>query len=237
MSGSWAFPAPVLPGKDDEARAMRDYLQAHMAEWSDSHDRAAMTLERTYLMTTPQGTLFVEYGETDTSFGASLGAMLNSGTELDKWIFTKFQEITGIDFTQPPAGPPPELVLSYYQPKPERGNGLAFSTPPLAPGKSDEYVRFSREATARMAEFAEARQGYGITVDRSYLNRTPMGDFIAVYLEGDDPLAGNRAFAASRHPFDVWFRGRASEILGIDFTQSLPPIEPLWDWHKSRVRA
>jgi hypothetical protein len=46
-----------------------------------------------------------------------------------------------------------------------------------------------------MAEFTEARQGYGIAVDRSYLNRTPMGDFIAVYLEGDDSLAGNRAFA------------------------------------------
>jgi hypothetical protein len=104
MSGSWAFPAPVLPGKDVEARAMRDYLQAHMTEWSESHDRAAMTMERTYLMTTPQGTLFVEYGETDTSFGASLGAMLNSGTELDKWIFNKFQEITGIDFTQPRPG-------------------------------------------------------------------------------------------------------------------------------------
>jgi hypothetical protein len=79
-------------------------LQAHMTEWTESHDRAAMTMERTYLMRTPQGTLFVEYGETDTSFGASLGAMLNSGTELDKWIFNKFQEITGIDFTQPPAG-------------------------------------------------------------------------------------------------------------------------------------
>ena len=123
MSGSWGFPAPVLPDKQDAARAMGDYLRAHMAEWTASHERAGITMERTYLMQTPQGSLFVEYGETDTSFSESLRAMLNSGAELDKWIFRTFQEFTGVDFTQPPAGPPPELVLSYYQPKPERGEG------------------------------------------------------------------------------------------------------------------
>ena len=235
MSGSWGFPAPILPGKEDAAHAMGDYLRAHMTEWTAVHERAGITLERTYLMRTPDATLFVEYGETDTSFGESLGAMLTSGADLDSWIFSKFNEITGIDFTQPPAGPPPELVLSYYQPRPKRGRGLAFTTPPLAPAKSQAYASFSREATARMAEFADARQSYGISVDRSFLNHTPMGDFLVVYLEGDDPVAGNHAFATSAHPFDVWFRGRASEILGIDFTQPLPPIEPLWDWQSSRV--
>jgi hypothetical protein len=64
-----------------------------------------------------------------------------------------------------------------------------------------------------------------------------MGDFLVVYLEGDDPVAGNHAFATSTHPFDIWFRGRASEILGIDFTQPLPSIEPLWDWHAAQVAA
>ena len=213
------------------------YLTSHMPEWDQSHARAGITLERTYLMRTPQGGVFVEYGETTTSFGESLGAMLTSGAALDEWTFKKFQEITGVDFTQPPAGPPPELVLSYYEPGRTRGQGLAFSTPPLAPGKGDAYVSFSREATARMSEFAQARRSYGITVDRSYLNRTPMGDFIVVYLEGDDPVAGNRSFATSTQPFDIWFRERVTEILGIDFTQPLPPIEPLWQWHASRVAA
>jgi hypothetical protein len=127
--------------------------------------------------------------------------------------------------------------LSYYDPRPERGQGLAFCTPPLTPGGADAYLRFSREAAARMSEFAEARHGYGITVDRSYLNRTPMGDFIVVYIEGDDVTAGNAAFAVSSHPFDTWFRGRASEILGIDFTQPLPSIESLWEWRKEGVTA
>jgi len=85
-----------------------------------------------------------------------------------------------------------------------------------------------------MAEYADARQSYGITVDRSYLNRTRMGDFLVVYLEGDDPVAGNKAFATSTHPFDVWFRGRVTEIIGVDFSQPLPPIEPLWEWPTAR---
>ena len=60
-----------------------------------------------------------------------------------------------------------------------------------------------------------------------------MGDFLVVYLEGDDPIVGNKAFATSTHPYDIWFRGRATEILGIDFTQPLPPIEPLWEWPRA----
>jgi hypothetical protein len=237
MLESWGFAAPVLAGKEGAALAMADHLRANKSEWDQSHDRAAITLERTYLMRTPMGTFFVEYGETKTSFGESLGAMLTSTIDLDRWIFKAFQDVTGIDFTQPPPGPPPELVLSYYQPKPERGRGLAFAAPPLAPGKADEYLSFCREATERMSEFSQARQSYGITVDRSYLNRTPMGDILVVYLEGEDPVAGNAAFAASRIPFDVWFRERVTSILGIDFTQPLPPIEPLWEWRESRAAA
>lgn len=237
MASSWGFPAPILPGKEHEAQALAEYLRAHRSEWDASHARAAIALERTYLMTTPQGSLFVEYGETETTFGESLGAMLTSGAELDIYLFGKFQEITGIDFTQPPAGPPPELVLSYYKPKADRGKGLAFSAPPLGPGKTDEYLKFSAEASSRMTEFSDARQGYGITVDRSYLNRTPIGDFVVVYLEGDDPMAGNQAFATSSHPFDVWFRGQVTDILGIDFTEPLPPVQPLWEWRTVGVAS
>jgi hypothetical protein len=28
-----------------------------------------------------------------------------------------------------------------------------------------------------------------------------------------------------------------TSILGIDFTQPLPPIEPLWEWRESRAAA
>jgi hypothetical protein len=90
MTDSWGFPAPVRPGKEDAARAMAASLRARMPEWDESHRRAGITLERTYLMHTPQGGVFVEYGETTTTFGASLGAMLGSGANLDRWIFSTF---------------------------------------------------------------------------------------------------------------------------------------------------
>ena len=45
MSGSWGFPAPILPGKEDAAHAMGDYLRAHMTEWTAVHERAGITLE------------------------------------------------------------------------------------------------------------------------------------------------------------------------------------------------
>ncbi len=46
-----------------------------------------------------------------------------------------------------------------------------------------------------------------------------------VHLDGDDPVRGNKLFAASDDPHDVWFKERAGSILGIDFNQPVPAVE------------
>jgi hypothetical protein len=59
---------------------------------------------------------------------------------------------------------------------------------------------------------------------------SPMGDFGIVLLEGDDPVAANKAFAASQDPYDVWFKQQVAEFTGVDFGQPVPAIEQLVDW-------
>ena len=63
------------------------------------------------------------------------------------------------------------------------------------------------------------------------LNHTPMGDIVCVYIEGDDPVEGNRRFAASRSDFDVWMKTRARDIFPpqIDFNEPVPPVAMIFD--------
>ena len=49
-----------------------------------------------------------------------------------------------------------------------------------------------------------------------------MGDLLLVYVEADDVVKANREFAASRTPFDLWFKETALAGTGVDFNQPLP---------------
>ena len=49
--------------------------------------------------------------------------------------------------------------------------------------------------------------------------------------------AANRGFAASRKPYDVWFKDECKKVFipEIDFNDPLPPIEVIWDWEATKV--
>jgi hypothetical protein len=113
-----------------------------------------------------------------------------------------------------------------------RRRGLAFVAP-LLPGKADAGKAWAREAyVTRGDEFAQSRRPLGVNVELVTLNQTPMGDFAAVYIEGNDPVEANRLFAASRTPYDVWFKESIKALFPpeIDFNQPLPPIEQVFDY-------
>ncbi len=76
----------------------------------------------------------------------------------------------------------------------------------------------------------------GGTREFGMLHHTPMGDIASVYLEGDDPVAKNARFAKSTEPFDAC-KKEAGEILGQDFKQPLPPIEPIFEYQRAAVPA
>lgn len=107
---------------------------------------------------------------------------------------------------------------------------------PLAAGKSDELRRFMSEATGpRRAEHDELMRRYHLTKRYGWIQETPMGDMYVTYLEAtDDFLEDNRRYAASTHPFDVWFKQQLGSILGMDFNQPFPPgfVEVLLESHE-----
>ena len=229
---SFGIVFPVLAGKEGLAREVGARLKKDRAEYEASRRRGGVSFERAYLQRNPDGTaLVVAYLEADRSFGETMQALITSDLALDRYFVDANKEVTGIDFRAGPGGPDPELVGEYVAPNAtERGRGLAFAAP-LQAGKTDAARQFAREAyTTRAEALEQSRAEKGIRRESVFLNQTPMGDLVVVYLEGNDPADGNRQFAASNSPFDRWFKDRCKEIFPqfVNFDQPVPQNEEIF---------
>lgn len=110
-------------------------------------------------------------------------------------------------------------------------HSLAFMAP-ILPGQSEHARRFAQQISGpRRKEMAESRQAKAVTRESSWLQPSPMGEILLVYLEGDDILKANREFAASQTPFDTWFKQEVMAFTGVDYSQPLPEgtFEPLFE--------
>lgn len=103
---------------------------------------------------------------------------------------------------------------------------------PLLPGQADTVRRMREEALGvRRSEYEESRRRLGITEERAWIQSTPMGDMVLVYLETEDPQRALRGMAESQEPFDVWFRQYIQDAHGVDITRGqAPPPEPAFEW-------
>ena len=57
------------------------------------------------------------------------------------------------------------------------------------------------------------------------------GPWSTFHIEGDNPAKGNAGFAASRDPFDVWFKEQLTKIFpaAIDFSKPVEGVEEIFD--------
>src|SRR5947209_7176869 len=196
---SFGLVFPVLPGKEPVIRDVSHQLRERRTEYQQSRARGGVTFERAYLQKNPDGgSLVVAYLETDRSFGEMMGSLINSDIPLDRYFIEKNSDATGIDSAAGPQGPDPELVGQWIASESgPRAKGFAFAAP-LQPGKTEAARQFAREAyVTRQSEMAESRRAQGLTREEVFLNQTPAGDMVVVYLEGADPVEANRRFAAS----------------------------------------
>jgi hypothetical protein len=99
---------------------------------------------------------------------------------------------------------------------------------PVLPGKSEQLKKFTKELTTTYKkEFNESRKKLGVQ-ERTFFQSTPMGDFIIVTLEGNNPQDSFTKFGQGTDEFTKWFISQAKEIHGIDLTKkpegSLPEL-------------
>ncbi len=101
---------------------------------------------------------------------------------------------------------------------------FAMSVPILA-GKTEQWQRFAAELKGpRKTEFDTSRRALGIH-ERTFLQKTPQGDFVIVTIEGKDPTAAFAAFGRGTDEFTKWFVDQAKQIHGMDL--AAPQAGPL----------
>ena len=108
---------------------------------------------------------------------------------------------------------------------------------PVLPGKDARSI--SSEFERRPAEWAESRRNQGVTMERVYLQTTPMGQFVVAYLESTSTFAeSSAALAQSTLDIDKFFVEKVHEIHGIDLTlppPDGPPPETVGEWFDPEV--
>jgi hypothetical protein len=226
-----ALPFPVLPGMTEtDIRSIADRFTADPEAYRESRSRAGVTLERAYWQHTPMGDFVIGYVESERSVAEVLAAWAEGATELDRFFAATVKRVHGVDITEPVDGPLPETVGDWADfAVTERRRGMAFCAP-LIPGQEDRGRAWAKE-TFGHEDMTTSRRALGQNVEVVTLTHTPQGPVASVYLEGTDPVEGNRTFAASTKPFDVRFREELGTLFPaeIDFNQPVPGITEIFD--------
>ena len=110
---------------------------------------------------------------------------------------------------------------------------------PVAPGKTDaDTAGISEYFMAHMDEYRESRQRLGTTMERVYLQPTPMGSFVIAYVEtAHDFVAWTQALLASDLDIDRRFVAMVADIHGVDLHEppAGPPPETIGEWVDPQV--
>jgi hypothetical protein len=179
---------------------------------------------------TPMGDFVTAYIEAEGDVLEKFGKLASSDLDIDRYFVKASKEIHGADLTQPMPGPAPETVAAWVDPTAKgRGRGMAFCAP-LTPGETDRARAFVADAYHR-DDFTASRRRLNVSEELITLHSTPQGDLVGIYIEGDDPAKGNAGFAASRDPFDVWFKEQLTKIFpaAIDFSKPVEGAEEIFD--------
>ena len=98
---------------------------------------------------------------------------------------------------------------------------------PIADGKMETWKQWATDLEQSKAEeFKDLNSRYGLTRHSAWLAETPAGPVVAALHEGPGSDDFMSKLATSDHDFDVWFRGRISEIHNINFNAPLPGSPP-----------
>jgi hypothetical protein len=101
---------------------------------------------------------------------------------------------------------------------------------PVLSGKKEALKRFVGVITGpRRKEYEGWGKRHEVHKETWFIQATPMGDILLMYLEADDVTKALSVFSTDPHPFNAWVRQKLRGLTGIDFSRPLegPPPEQL----------
>lgn len=213
----------VGPVKDVDAfkAFSKEINGARKAEHREACLRHGTTKQRVFLAQTPMGAMLNVYSE-GLNAGFFLARLRSSSNAFDKFYLESVIKMTGMNFTELPAGPPPNLAFEWANGKAGKASTMIGMPVPDAA----KFWQFCRDITLRYDEHSASREKSGITLERAfYMHDAKM---VAVYLEGDDPAGAMEKSFTSSLPYDKWFAEHASAVHGVDISKGLPPRPELY---------
>ncbi len=97
---------------------------------------------------------------------------------------------------------------------------LAFVAPAL-PGGTENLRRLAQELQGgKKSEVENFYRRMKISREEWFIQSTPQGEMVIVYLEGEDLAGAFQTLAASQEPLEVWLKEQAKSVHGIDFNES-----------------
>jgi hypothetical protein len=97
---------------------------------------------------------------------------------------------------------------------------------PVLPGKTEAARAFLEELEGpRKEDYARADVEIGVAQETWFLQNTPEGDLLLLYMEGEDLARTFGLFVESKDELFVWFKERLLEITGQDWNS--PPPGPV----------
>jgi hypothetical protein len=104
---------------------------------------------------------------------------------------------------------------------------------PVLPGNEGRVREVAAEVLAeRRFEADEFYRRMGISRETWHLQQTDAGPMVIVCTEVRDLDEAARAYAASEHPFDAWFKQQVRRISGVDPNRQPagPFTEQVFEW-------
>ena len=109
---------------------------------------------------------------------------------------------------------------------------------PILSGKT-EAVRamFKTIKDEKWKDYERVQKNAGVEKERDFLQVTPMGDMLLLYIESKNIEKTFMTFSASKDPFDLWFVEEMGKNTGVDFSQPMqgPLPELLISYNKSII--
>lgn len=105
----YAFAFPLLPGKEDQARAVTaELLGARRSQFDELQRRTGVIEEAYFLQISPEGSMVIVVGEGST---ASLADTLDPDNhEIDRYLLDMMIDLSGVDPRSLGDAPPAELM-------------------------------------------------------------------------------------------------------------------------------
>jgi hypothetical protein len=103
---------PIRAGKEEDARAFAaETMGARRPEFDAHHARAGNSRETWTLQETPMGSFLLVWFEGDVE--KAFADLATNDSDFMTWFRGRVLDVTGVDLSAPPDGPPPAILVDW----------------------------------------------------------------------------------------------------------------------------